>query len=73
MHMTRLKDVAIRTENIVAYGVSEIPGTLQTPKYFTLTLWVTGVNDPITATYIKEEDRDADLAIVSEQLGITSH
>jgi hypothetical protein len=63
IRFVELKDVAVDTRAIVAFGKLIIPATLQTPEAYALTVWLADVPEPITATYgeLKERDEQYDL------------
>jgi len=63
IRFVELKDVAIDSRSVVAFGKITIPATLQTPEAFALTVWLADVREPITATYtvLKERDDQYDL------------
>jgi len=63
IRFVELKDVAVEVRSIIAFGKVTIPATLQTPEAYALTVWLSDVSDPITATYndIKERNEQYDL------------
>ena len=68
MNFLKLKDVTVRADAVVAYGGVTIPGTLQTPEFFAISIWIANAKEPIVATYISEEERNVDLEIIDNKL-----
>ena len=58
IRFVELKDVAIDSRSVVAFGKITIPATLQTPEAFALTVWLADVREPITATYTELKERN---------------
>lgn len=58
IRFVELKDVAVDSRSVVAFGKLTIPATLQTPEAFALTVWLADVREPITATYTELKERD---------------
>lgn len=68
MNFLKLKDVTVRADAVVAYGGMTIPGTLQTPEFFAISIWIDNAKEPIVTTYISEEERNADLETIDNEL-----
>jgi hypothetical protein len=66
IRFVELKDVAVDTRSIVAFGKLTIPATLQTPEAFALTVWLADVPEPITATYVDLKERDEQYALLKK-------
>jgi hypothetical protein len=66
IRFVELKDVAVDTRSIVAFGKLTIPATLQTPEAFALTVWLADVREPITATYVEVTERDEQYALLKK-------
>jgi hypothetical protein len=66
IRFVELKDVAIDSRSVVAFGKITIPATLQTPEAFALTVWLADVREPITATYNDLKERDEQYALIKK-------
>lgn len=66
VRFVELKDVAVDTRAIVAFGKLIIPATLQTPEAYALTVWLADVPEPITATYSELKERDEQYELVKK-------
>jgi hypothetical protein len=66
IRFVELKDVAIDSRSVVAFGKITIPATLQTPEAFALTVWLADVREPITATYTDLKERDEQYALIKK-------
>jgi hypothetical protein len=66
IRFVELKDVAIDSRSVVAFGKITIPATLQTPEAFALTVWLADVREPITATYNELKERDDQYALIKK-------
>lgn len=66
VRFVELKDVAVDTRSIIAFGKLIIPATLQTPEAFALTIWLVDVAEPITATYGEAKERDEQYELVKK-------
>jgi hypothetical protein len=66
IRFVELKDVAIDSRSVVAFGKITIPATLQTPEAFALTVWLADVREPITATYTDLKERDEQYELIKK-------
>lgn len=66
IRFVELKDVAVDSRSVVAFGKLTIPATLQTPEAFALTVWLADVREPITATYTELKERDEQYDLVKK-------
>lgn len=61
-----LKDISLDPYCVVAYNRYTISGTLQTPEIPAITVWLSGIHEPIIATYASEDERNKDYESLKE-------
>lgn len=66
MKMIAIKNLSIRQDRIVAYGLLTLPATIQTKAYPAISIWIMDGAEPIIVTYDTVEERDTDLDILDE-------
>jgi len=66
IRFVELKDLTFDKSYLISFGTGVLPKDNMNNEVYVLTVWLSGVREPISITYGTEEDRDKELNIVRE-------
>lgn len=62
--MVNIKDVTFKLSHLIAYGTMTVPGTLQTPEMYAISLWIKDIAEPIIVTYETIDERNTHISTI---------